>query len=133
VVLWGASAASATAACALSGQETADGRTLARSRASMGKTVIALTTLLVSVGPAWGQTVSGPELRGRIEQITDSELIVRGGDGRLHFVDTAAIPSAELGVLNPGDDVVITTKGDGARGPIGRSVQQRWPPASPER
>ena len=93
----------------------------------MGNALIALTTLLVSVGPAWGQTVSGPELRGRIEQITDSELIVRGEDDRLHFVDTAAIPSVELGVLNPGDDVVITTKGDGGRGPIGRSVRQRGP------
>lgn len=93
----------------------------------MGNTLIALTTLLVSVGPAWGQTVSGPELRGRIEQITDSELIVRGEDDRVHFVDTAAIPSVELGVLNPGDDVVITTNGDGGRGPIGRSVRQRGP------
>jgi len=61
------------------------------------KAVIALTMLLVSIGPVWDQTMSGPELRGRIEQITDSELIVRGEDGRRHFVDTAAIPSAELG------------------------------------
>jgi len=94
------------------------------------RTVIALTStaLLVSFGPAECQTLSGPELRGRIEQITDSELVVRGEDG-LHFVDTAAIPSPELSVLNPGDAVAITTKGDGARGPIGRSARQT-PPAS---
>ena len=96
----------------------------------MMRVVIALAALLVGAGPACAQAVSGAELRGRIEQITDSELIVRGEDGRLHFVDTAAIPSVELSVLNPGDDVLITTKGLGARGPIGRSVrQQRRTPA----
>jgi hypothetical protein len=96
----------------------------------MMKTVTAVGALLLVSGvlaPAWSQTVSGPELRGRIEQMTDSELVVRGEDGRLHFVDTAAMPSAELSVLRPGDDVVIATKGDGARGPIGRSVQPRSP------
>ena len=97
------------------------------------RTVIALTStaLLVSFGPAECQTLSGPELRGRIEQITDSELVVRGEDGRLHFVDTAAMPSPELSVLNPGDAVAITTKGDGARGPIGRSVRQTAPASLP--
>jgi hypothetical protein len=97
----------------------------------MVRTVAALAVLLVSVCQAWGQTVPGPELRGRIEQMTDSELIVRGEDGRLRFVDTAAMPSAELGVLTPGDDVTITTKGEGARGPIGRSVRQSSPSNGP--
>ena len=87
----------------------------------------ALLLLTAGVVPTWGQTVSGPELRGRVEEIRDIELVVRGEDGRLHFVDTAGMPSAELGVLNPGDDVMIGTKGDGARGPIGRSVR-RWAP-----
>jgi hypothetical protein len=87
-------------------------------------TAIAVTALFLMISPAWAQPPARPELRGRIEQITDSELIVRGEDGRLHFVDTAAMPSAELGVLNPGDDVTISTKGDGARGPIGRSVRR---------
>jgi hypothetical protein len=98
---------------------------------AMVTTKIAVTALLLltaSVVPAWGQTVSGPELRGRVEEIRDIELVVRGEDGRLHFVDTAGMPSAELGVLNPGDDVTISTKGDGARGPIGRSVRRGAPP-----
>ena len=87
--------------------------------------LVSTALLLVTVGPAWCQTGSGPELRGRIEQLTDNELVVRGEDGRLHFVDTAAISSAELGLLKPGDDVTITTKGEGARGPIGCSVSAR--------
>jgi hypothetical protein len=93
----------------------------------------ALGVLLVVSGalaPAWGQARAGVELRGQVEQITDSELIVRGDDGRLHFVDTAAMPSAELGVLNPGDEVAITTKGETPRGPIGRSVQRKARPPS---
>jgi hypothetical protein len=99
----------------------------------MRTTVIALTALLLmaaSLAATWAQTVSGPELRGRIEQMTDSELVVRGEDGRLHFVDTAAMPSAELGVLTPGDEVAITIKDETARGPIGRSVHRK-PGASP--
>ena len=98
----------------------------------MMATVIALAVVLVVSGglvPAWGQTRAGVELRGQIEQITDSELIVRGQDGRLYFVDTAAMPSAELGVLNPGDEVAITIKAESPRGPIGRSVR-RSPPGS---
>ena len=111
----------------------ADGRTFARYSVAMRTTVIALTALLLmaaSLAATWAQTVSGPELRGRIEQMTDSELVVRGEDGRLHFVDTAAMPSAELGVLTPGDEVAITIKDETARGPIGRSVHRK-PGASP--
>jgi hypothetical protein len=99
----------------------------------MRTTVIALTALLLmaaSLAATWAQTVSGPELRGRIEQMTDSELVVRGEDGRLHFVDTAAMPSAELGMLTPGDEVAITIKDETARGPIGHSVHRK-PGASP--
>jgi hypothetical protein len=93
--------------------------------------LVSTALLLVIVGPAWCQTGSGPELRGRIEQLTDNELVVRGEDGRLHFVDTAAISSAELGVLKPGDDVTVTTKGEGGRGPIGRSVKRQAPSPPP--
>jgi hypothetical protein len=94
---------------------------------------IALTVLLATALPAWGQAQTGTELRGHIEEIRDVELVVRGEDGRLYFVDTAGMPSVELSVLNPGDDVAIATKGDGARGPIGRSVRQRQPAGSPGR
>ena len=96
--------------------------------------LVSTALLLVIVGPAWRQRDTGPgKLRGRIEQLTDNELVVRGEDGRLLFVvDTAAISSAELGVLKPGDDVAITTKGEGARGPIGRSVK-RQAPSPPQR
>ncbi len=89
--------------------------------------IIAMAMLLSSVGSAWAQ--AGTEVRGRIEEIRDGELLVRSDDGRLHIVDTAAMPSAELGTLNPGDTVVIATKGDGVRGPIGRAVQRRTPAA----
>jgi outer membrane lipoprotein SlyB len=91
----------------------------------MMSTVIAVAMLLLSVGSAWAQ--AGAELRGRIEEIRDGELLVRSDDGRLHIVDTAAIRSVELGTLNPGDTVVIATKGEGVRGPIGRAVQRRTP------
>jgi hypothetical protein len=37
------------------------------------------------------------------------------------------MPSAELGTLNPGDTVVLATKGGGLRGPIGHHVKQRTP------
>jgi hypothetical protein len=93
----------------------------------MMSTLIAVAMLLLSVGSAWAQ--AGAELRGRIEEIRDGELLVRSDDGRLHIVDTAAIRSVELGTLNPGDTVVITTKGDGVRGPIGQAVERRTPAA----
>lgn len=87
---------------------------------------VLLVLLLVAGGlaPAWGQTRVSVELRGQVVEITDSELIVRGDDGRLHFVNTAAIPTEELGALNPGDEVAITTKGESARGPIGGSARR---------
>ena len=89
--------------------------------------VIGVVVLLASVGPAWAQGQVAGELRGRIEEIRDIELLVRGEDGRLHVVDTAAMPSAQLGMLNPGDTVVIAVKADTVRGPIGHHVKQRTP------
>jgi hypothetical protein len=88
---------------------------------------IGVVVLLASVGPAWAQGPVAGELRGRIEEIRDAELLVRGEDGRLHVVDTTAMPSAELGTLNPGDTIVIATKADSVRGPIGHHVKQRTP------
>ena len=90
--------------------------------------VAVVAVLLASAGPVWAQgQPAGPELRGRIEEIRDAELVVRGEDGRLHFVDTAAMPSIELATLNPGDTIVLATKAHGARGPIGHRVKQRSP------
>jgi hypothetical protein len=94
--------------------------------------LVALVLLVsAALAPAGAQPPPGVELRGRVEQITDNELIVRGEDGRLRFVDTAAMPSAQLGALNPGDDVVITTRGDSPRGPIGHSVRPGTPAPPP--
>ena len=94
----------------------------------MMRPIVAVTVLLLSVAPAWAQ--AGPDVRGRIEEIR--ELLVRTADGRLHVVDTAAMPSTELATLTPGDTVVITTRGGGVRGPIGHFLRQRTP-ASPTR
>jgi hypothetical protein len=88
--------------------------------------VVALA-LLPHVAPAWAQTPAGPDLQGVIEEIRDSELLVRGTDGRLHHVDTAAIPSTELGTLNPGDTVVLATKAVTAPRAIGHHVKHRTP------
>jgi hypothetical protein len=96
----------------------------------MMRPIVAVTVLLLSVAPAWAQ--AGPDVRGSIEEIRDSELLVRTADGRLHVVDTAAMPSTELATLTPGDTVVITTRGGGVRGPIGHFLGQRTP-ASPTR
>jgi hypothetical protein len=97
------------------------------TKAAMWTKAIGVAVLLASVGPAWAQGQVAGELRGRIEEIRDAELLLRGEDGRLHVVDTAAMPSAELGMLNPGDTIVIATKADGVRGPIGHHVKQRTP------
>ncbi len=93
--------------------------------AAMVTTGLAVLLLVAGeLAPAWGQARAGVELRGQVVEITDSELIVRGEDGRLHFINTAAIPTEELGALEPGDEVTITTKGESPRGPIGSSARR---------
>lgn len=94
---------------------------------AMLRKAIGVVLLLASVGPAWAQGQAAGELRGRIEEVRDAELLVRGEDGRLHLVDTTAMPSAELGMLGPGDTVVIAVKADSVRGPIGHHIKQRTP------
>jgi hypothetical protein len=94
-----------------------------------GALLVLLFVLLRGAGdlsPAWGQAGAGVELRGQVVEITDSELVVRGDDGRLHFVNTAAIPIEELGALNPGDEVAIITRGESARGPIGGAARRHF-------
>jgi hypothetical protein len=49
----------------------------------MTKVIVALV-LLAGALPALAQGKAGPDLQGRIEEIRDSELLVRGADGRLH-------------------------------------------------
>ena len=87
--------------------------------------LILVVALLANAGPAEAQRQAGPDLHGVIEEIRDSELLVRGADGRLHHVDTAAIPSAELGTLNPGDTVVLATTAVDAPRVIGHRVKHR--------
>lgn len=91
--------------------------------------VIGTTAIAV---PAFAAQPSGTqrELHGQVVEITDSELIVRSEDGRLHFVNTAAIPTEELGTLEPDDGVTITTKGESPRGPIGGSARRH--PRAPQ-
>jgi hypothetical protein len=96
---------------------------------------VALAPVLLLAGGlalAQGQAPAATELRGRIEAMTDSELIVRDDNGRLHFVDTAAMPSADLGLLNPGDEIAVRIRAHSPRGPIGHAVR-RTQPAPPPR
>lgn len=88
---------------------------------------LVLVGLMIGFAPATGQGRAGTELRGELVEITDSELVVRGPDGRLEFVNTAAIPSDELAVLEPGDQLVIAIKDETTRGPIGRSARRAAP------
>jgi hypothetical protein len=89
--------------------------------------LILVAALLANAGPTWAQSQAGRDVQGVIEEIRDSELLVRGPDGRLHHVDTAAIPSVELGTLNPGDTVVLATKPIDAPRAIGHHIKRRTP------
>ena len=100
----------------------------------MMTTLILAVALLANAGSAGAQnpgqgapaiTQAGPDVQGVIEEIRDSEMLVRGTDGRLHHVDTTAIPSVELGILNPGDTVVLATKAVDAPRAIGDHVKNR--------
>lgn len=95
--------------------------------ATVATGVAVLLLVVGGLAPAWGQARAGVELRGQVVEITDSELVVRDEDGQLHFVNTAAIPTEEMGALEPGDEVTITIKGEGPRGPIGSSARRHRP------
>ncbi|HEV8639981.1 MAG TPA: hypothetical protein VGV13_02670 [Methylomirabilota bacterium] len=81
----------------------------------MGKICAALAIVSLLV-PGIAARAQGPSLRGHVVMITDSKVIVRGDDGRTYTVNTAAVDLEELGALEPGHAVGVTTEGAGPTG-----------------